>query len=1094
MAAQATGKSLTDCPSNLKEAIDWILRVTGKDGQDRRGYGDQAITDLTKKVKALLDGVSNDYAERGHYTEESEAAKKLMDWLSDHRNQSGIKTLIESLAGGLATFIGYNSQKSNGVIGTKGISVSNDPLERLRDGVLGFWLGVLGQIARLVKGNDVDRNTIDAVIIQLKGTLGSGSDGVRGVASAVASLGSTFQNNGVQGVTEILKALKDGISELQSKNSLESHDIKTLAGKVERYLEGALGMLAKDTSLTNITAQGNTVQDVQRRIRGQAQAQAQISSQAQDVPVQSLVNALKAQLVRLVRRFVDIDRNKPINLTRTGEHAIGAETMKVQTALKPLSNVVYRISKNATAQSLITALVAGTNGFIGQLQKPKYESSYNLQKNPEACWSIVANQNSQNTCAKIFMGCIPLYYHTVTHLYWQCIKSHDQGGWADHKLSGEGVRGSALKNFMFSSWYGPERLNGNTNGRHIAETALGGFKELRTVTKPGSSYHQLLAKLHQNLNEVLTASGISTAATALKDHSISALFLSASTYFKHCNRHNAQKSVAPSTIRETLYWMAGLTFSPNYEDLKQHIDGLSPAPGIPVAISGSQSSGETLSAEQIKDHLTISCNLAPGILGLIQGRGDLVNEESGPWLHSLFSNMEFSFSYPSGPALFYKLSEYTYAMQFQLHFLYKQCSNTPNNCGWQNCFYGHLFYPASSDTPVASHICHADCNNHRGSNCGHTHGRNSKCGKTASQGGYPSPLQAFLTDSLTGFCRKHPGTSNHLVNCSSGSICHSPMGFEGHLRNSGVGLLIYYGLMFFCGNSNTSLRQLSEKLACLSKRTPRTLGDLFGFIWHLNGQLFKMRPTLKGLTSSILVYLRTYRSIPATIIPSDRSSLLAEIEKMLHEFQSQSKTSSGHVKSLLALYKNFPFWSGLFLNDDSKELPGALFDVRQHCHQQVGNGGVMHKDYYASNADHKCNQNPADFMSLCSPGCSSGDNCGPYLTPLVYSTGSAFSPEFASTYLSWVLYLIDELQTWFQEMHVEFKNIECRAEFGCKESTSSPCYYPKGQHGSGTSSCSCDTIVQCGGVLPLLYRHGFHYYSTGGLDGWKYVYILHQMQ
>ncbi|GIX65325.1 variant erythrocyte surface antigen-1 family protein [Babesia caballi] len=46
--------SFTDAPKNLKEAIDWILRVTGKDG-DGGGQGNTAIEGLSKEVKNLLD-------------------------------------------------------------------------------------------------------------------------------------------------------------------------------------------------------------------------------------------------------------------------------------------------------------------------------------------------------------------------------------------------------------------------------------------------------------------------------------------------------------------------------------------------------------------------------------------------------------------------------------------------------------------------------------------------------------------------------------------------------------------------------------------------------------------------------------------------------------------------------------------------------------------------------------------------------------------------------------------------------------------------------------------------------------------------------
>ncbi|GIX65413.1 variant erythrocyte surface antigen-1 family protein [Babesia caballi] len=120
MAAQ---KQLTDCPSNLKEAIDWILRVTGKDG----GGGDNggAITKLSEEVKKLLDEVKGADAGLGA---EIDKVKNALG--------NGSSGLMKSLADGLQQFIGYK-EGGNGIIeANKGIAVSNLPIERLRDAVV----------------------------------------------------------------------------------------------------------------------------------------------------------------------------------------------------------------------------------------------------------------------------------------------------------------------------------------------------------------------------------------------------------------------------------------------------------------------------------------------------------------------------------------------------------------------------------------------------------------------------------------------------------------------------------------------------------------------------------------------------------------------------------------------------------------------------------------------------------------------------------------------------------------------------------------------------------------------------------------------
>ncbi|GIX66387.1 spectrin repeat superfamily Extracellular matrix-binding protein, putative [Babesia caballi] len=68
-AAAAAGKSLTDCPSNLKEAIDWILRVTGKDGGGGGG-NEQKLAEAITKLPGFTDAIDA-------------AAKKLTESGSD---------------------------------------------------------------------------------------------------------------------------------------------------------------------------------------------------------------------------------------------------------------------------------------------------------------------------------------------------------------------------------------------------------------------------------------------------------------------------------------------------------------------------------------------------------------------------------------------------------------------------------------------------------------------------------------------------------------------------------------------------------------------------------------------------------------------------------------------------------------------------------------------------------------------------------------------------------------------------------------------------------------------------------------------------
>ncbi|GIX64856.1 spectrin repeat superfamily protein, Extracellular matrix-binding protein, putative [Babesia caballi] len=244
------------------------------------------------------------------------------------------------------------------------------------------------------------------------------------------------------------------------------------------------------------------------------------------------------------------------------------------------------------------------------------------------------------------------------------------------------------------------------------------------------------------------------------------------------------------------------------------------------------------------------------------------------------------------------------------------------------------------------------------------------------------------------------------------------MGFEGtHLRQkTGNGARVYHVLKPICGSVSSPLRQPCEKLGCLTKRTPRSLGDLFGFTWHLKGQLFP---------------------------------------------KSQSTTQN-------------------WLNDLVKHTPFSY---------AVDNKTKILQSFVGSSQTHSSSHGTHDLKSLSNSGCKAqGNTCGPYLSPLTISNGATLGkpPSYASTYLSWVVYLTDDLQSWFQEMLDEFKNIDC-TKTGCRKAATGgkKCQqnHRPGTHGTSSSPCSCDSVVHCGGVLPLLYRYGFTFSSTGALFG-----------
>ncbi|GIX61341.1 extracellular matrix-binding ebh [Babesia caballi] len=960
-----------DCPSNLKEAIDWILRVTGRDGQDQSNQGTQAIQTLSNQVKKLLNQVK-DFVP-GIKVEEFEKVKNALN--------NG--DLITKLAEGLAKFIGYQTGNNNGVIGVGGIAVSNDPLERLRDGVLMFiapFLGVLRYHHPELTKDPKLTAPFNKAVEACKNGVGCGREGFEKALAEVQKELGQVKNTPIQ---QVVNAVKNVSAMKRNQNFLS-----TFATKVKEYFNNVLQKVAEDQNVKTNASQAK-----------------------------QKIETLNTQLGDLVDNVGSQNDAHPINVgdsSSNGQQSTGLKEHieKVNGsngALKGLYTAFPNFNTDKAAYALSAAAYNGVNLFVTVLQTD-YTSHYK-----DATWDQVNSGNDSQTCAKIFLACLPLIFNGLSYIYWEC---SGQGGWKEMQLNGGDKKGADLKHFMDLMAFSAHWLNA--------------FNEFSTAANGSSpTYAQFLKNLKDKATDYVAAP---------TTNPLSALFYCSKVYLQCQHIKNAQlANGAPKTIREMLYFLAAMPYSTSYEGLEKHIGDVLKEE-LDVADSGSSQSGNKLSADQLKEYLTASSAFSSSVLGLIQGPGASEKSEE-PWLHELFCNSAFHFKYPSSSStLFSKVSNYAYALQFQLHFLYQQCSNTYTlGCGWQNSRRVNTTAPRPPNVvPVAVS---------------------------------PPPLQAFLTDNLKGFSRGHPSDpSSHLAECS-GPICHVPMGFTANdLRDSStVGAYIHHVLKPLCGSFNSPLLQLCGTLTCLSKRAPRSLGDLFGFYWQVTGQLFKNKsPTLGELIEKFDKAFDLGNNLKQTFSNDSYVALNLlwnRISKL--KFQKpQSQNATVLSRSLESMAPAIPLLYQLFMARDAVSLPVMLFDLKQQCHkvevQNVGKVSVKHS--VNSSSHHNCFSTPADLFSLQTSRCNNGQNCGPYLSPLNHTTGTAFAPIHASSYLSWVIYLAEDLHSRFQEMHDDLKNITCIPS--------------SGSHGP-SGSCSCPSVVECAEVLLILHANGFTFASAG---------------
>ncbi|EDO07579.1 variant erythrocyte surface antigen-1 alpha subunit [Babesia bovis T2Bo] len=105
--------SLTEAPTNLKEAIDWVLRVTGRDGKENK---DECICGLAAAVTDLLQSVELEY--HGYQGEGADPKKGATEHqVTDHLH--GLFSLVQGLGGTVVvrTYIDQLAQVLSALVG-----------------------------------------------------------------------------------------------------------------------------------------------------------------------------------------------------------------------------------------------------------------------------------------------------------------------------------------------------------------------------------------------------------------------------------------------------------------------------------------------------------------------------------------------------------------------------------------------------------------------------------------------------------------------------------------------------------------------------------------------------------------------------------------------------------------------------------------------------------------------------------------------------------------------------------------------------------------------------------------------------------------
>ncbi|CDR96951.1 hypothetical protein BBBOND_0308600 [Babesia bigemina] len=408
----------------------------------------------------------------------------------------------------------------------------------------------------------------------------------------------------------------------------------------------------------------------------------------------------------------------------------------------------------------------------------------------------------------------------------------------------------------------------------------------------------------------------------------------------------------PTNVKAMLFWLVGLNAYGLIAKMERHIEGLLMVfngdtfyPKYALQVNGDLSS---LSASHIADTLTEACLYSAHVLN------GIMRMQSGDALSDIDFKLEYDkLHYSPDPAcLLCQLRDYVYACCHQLAFLKAQCKRGKSLGGWQDSKYG-------SDIKTSS------------------------------------PLQAFLTDGWDSDFETHPFDPCNL--CLKSRV---RMGFRDKdlPKTSQQGSVISAILTPSCGGSDPLLT-LASYLNCLTRRTPRTTGELVSYFHHFGNEL--------------------------------------------HEYALKALSSLG--TAITKSHADCPDWDCLGASDLQ-----AVSGLR-------GSEALN----MISNNNHD-NEHPKTLSTLVGCG-SDFANCRPHCPPITYRAYALYSQSFVHTYLSWTVYLPDRLRESLEKLHYELKKhdfAKCTSLHLC--STALPLLYTHGftpPEGKSQSTVKCYDVM-----------------------------------
>ncbi|GBE63391.1 hypothetical protein, conserved [Babesia ovata] len=623
-----------------------------------------------------------------------------------------------------------------------------------------------------------------------------------------------------------------------------------------------------------------------------------------------------------------------------------------------------------------------------------------------------AGEAERNKYAEICVTIMRILYTDLSRLKEELEKSDTK--WTTYNIYNHKNSSSSLyKLFFRDSGYDPS-LPGNTaHGELNHKPVFTGtqIKGLLDHVLPGASQLNITIKNKQQSNvNVLDI--------------IQYLIHHTDKYYDACHLRLPSSTKYPCSIRDILSWFSGLPHTAVYGKVFNHFHQL-------LKKDASYQNDPVLKPLLDLDlftYLVYTCRKSHDVLAAIQGHGNGAPNADYPYASNFCDNSR-SLYYPSDvSSLLDMLYDVVKRLCYALYFLYTKCINGASaSNGWSGCAYGQAI-------PSPRWQCK-----------GHPNTRPSDQPTDQPNCQPTSPLQGYLTDTLPGWLPHRltsVGCSSKCATCtnaSRGQQCITPMGFwdlydAGSIVGSGKDICKL--LADLCADADAVLFKLYRGLSLLSPSPPKTLGDMMSFFSH------SLRTWASGrfMSNNDFIYEMNQKTIP----------------------------------------NSFPLQLTLHGSPEASQLTDALRDLYYY---KDGHNGKAAKD------DTHC-----DLSSLvASSTLCLGRLCIPYLQPLSHDGNHTYALKHAGLYLSWALYLVFDFHELLKSLFDAFCSIDCKSS-GCsscnclsgKHGVSEPKSEPKTQaigkpnvqatskpNIQPKSGCHCQSMVQCSGVQPTLFRYGF---------------------